>query len=55
VLRDIGVVIPARNGNVVHYTLSEEISGQVIEEAVGAFDQMQPIGGSAGEELSAGV
>lgn len=53
--RDIGVVVPAREGNVVRYTLSDQMSGQVIEQAVGAFDQMQPIGGGAGEELSAGV
>jgi DNA-binding transcriptional ArsR family regulator len=54
VLRDMGVVIPARSGNVVHYTLSEEMSGQVIEDAVSAFDQMQTIKGGEGEELSAG-
>ena len=41
VLRDIGVVIPARNGNIVRYKLSDEVSGQVIEDAVAAFDQMQ--------------
>src|SRR4026208_725878 len=41
VLRDIGVVIPTRSGNVVRYKLSEEVSGQVIEDAVAAFDQMQ--------------
>src|SRR6266508_2534045 len=39
VLRDIGVVTPARSGNVVRYTLSEEVCGQVIEDAVSAFDQ----------------
>jgi DNA-binding transcriptional ArsR family regulator len=55
VLRDIGVVVPARAGNVVRYTLSDQVSGQVIEQAVGAFDQMQTVGGGAGEELSAGV
>ena len=53
VLRDIGVVVPARSGNVVNYKLSDEISGQVIEEAVAAFDQMQKIGGDAGEEATA--
>ena len=41
VLRDIGVVIPARQGNIVRYKLSEEVSGQVIEDAVAAFDRMQ--------------
>ena len=55
VLRDIGVVVPAREGNVVRYTLSDEVSGQVIEDAVAAFDQMEePIEESAGEEVSAG-
>jgi DNA-binding transcriptional ArsR family regulator len=55
VLRDIGVVVPERSGNVVRYTLSEEMNGQVIEEAVGAFDQMETIEDGAGEEVSAGV
>jgi DNA-binding transcriptional ArsR family regulator len=56
VLRDIGVVVPARAGNVVRYTLSDEVSGQVIEDAVAAFDQMeQPIGSGAAEEISAGA
>ncbi|HEV8669602.1 MAG TPA: metalloregulator ArsR/SmtB family transcription factor [Candidatus Limnocylindria bacterium] len=54
VLRDMGVVIPARSGNVVRYTLSEEVNGQVIEDAVSAFDQMQTIKGGDGDELSAG-
>jgi DNA-binding transcriptional ArsR family regulator len=49
VLRDIGVVVPARNGNVVRYTLSDEVSGQVIEDAVGAFDQMQVADGDEQE------
>lgn len=53
VLRDIGVVVPARKGNVVNYKLSDEVSGQVIEEAVAAFDQMQPDDDGAGEEKSA--
>jgi DNA-binding transcriptional ArsR family regulator len=55
VLRDIGVVVPARTGNIVHYKLSEEVSGQVIEDAVSAFDQMTAIRGGEGEELSAGA
>src|SRR5207247_2850356 len=53
VLRDIGVVIPARNGNVVRYTLSEEVNGQVIEVAVCAFDQMKSVHGEEGSELAA--
>jgi DNA-binding transcriptional ArsR family regulator len=56
VLRDIGVVVPAREGNVVRYTLSDQVSGQVIEDAVAAFDQMeQPIGSGVAEEISAGA
>lgn len=53
VLRDIGVVVPARNGNVVNYKLSDEVGGQVIEDAVAAFDQMQQIGAGAGEQEEA--
>jgi DNA-binding transcriptional ArsR family regulator len=53
VLRDIGVVVPARTGNVVNYKLSDEVGGQVIEDAVAAFDQMQAIGERAGEEATA--
>ena len=49
VLRDIGVVIPTRNGNVVRYKLSEEVSGHVIEDAVAAFDQMQVADGEEQE------
>jgi DNA-binding transcriptional ArsR family regulator len=49
VLRDIGVVVPARSGNVVNYKLSDEVGGQVIEDAVAAFDQMQAMGGAAEE------
>src|ERR687897_485476 len=54
VLRDIGVVVPKREGNIVRYTLSAEVSGHVIEEAVSAFDQMQTIAGGADEEASSG-
>ncbi len=54
VLRDIGVVRPARSGNVVRYALSDELDAQVIEHAVSAFDQMQTIKGGDGQELSAG-
>ena len=49
VLRDIGVVVPARSGNVVNYKLSDDVGGQVIEDAVAAFDQMQVPGGAAEE------
>jgi DNA-binding transcriptional ArsR family regulator len=54
VLRDIGVVIPTRRGNVVRYAISDDVDAQVIEDAVSAFDQMQLTKGSDGQELSAG-
>ena len=53
VLRDIGVVVPARSGNVVNYKLSDEVGGQVIEDAVAAFDQMQAVSDGAAEEATA--
>jgi DNA-binding transcriptional ArsR family regulator len=52
VLRDIGVVVPARNGNVVNYRLSSEVPGRIIEDAVAAFDKIQTLSG-AEEEVSA--
>jgi DNA-binding transcriptional ArsR family regulator len=52
VLRDIGVVVPARSGNVVNYKLSDEVSGQVIEDAVAAFDQMQQDDGANAEKTA---
>ena len=54
VLRDIGVVVPARSGNVVNYKLSDEVSGQVIEDAVAAFDQMEQTRVGEGEGITAG-
>ena len=54
VLRDIGVVVPARNGNVVNYKLSDEVGGQVIEDAVAAFDQMEQTRIDQGEGVTAG-
>ena len=37
-----------RRGNVVRYTLSDDISGSIIEEAAAAFDQLQLAGTRAG-------
>jgi DNA-binding transcriptional ArsR family regulator len=54
VLRDLGVVIPTRSGNVVRYTLSNEISAQVIEDAVSAFDQLQGRRADGGELSASG-
>src|SRR5262249_37540921 len=37
VLRDLGVVVATRRGNVVSYVLSKDLPGSVIENAVAAF------------------
>lgn len=42
VLRELGAVIAQRKGNVVRYTLSNDLPGSIIEEAASAFDQLQP-------------
>jgi hypothetical protein len=35
-------VVAVRKSNVVQYTLSNDISGSIIEEAASVFDQLQP-------------
>jgi DNA-binding transcriptional ArsR family regulator len=42
VLRELGAIIPKRKGNVVRYTLSDDLSGTIIEEAASVFDRLQP-------------
>jgi DNA-binding transcriptional ArsR family regulator len=42
VLRELGAVVTHREGNVVRYTLSQDVSGSIIEEAASVFDQLQP-------------
>jgi ArsR family transcriptional regulator len=42
VLRELGAIVAKRKGNVVRYTLSNDMSGSIVEEAVSAFDQLQP-------------
>ena len=44
VLRDLGVVVGQRNGNVVRYSLAPDVTGQVIENAVAAFDELRTAG-----------
>ena len=41
VLRDIGVVVGRRDGNVVRYALSDDVAGLVVENAVSAFDALR--------------
>jgi DNA-binding transcriptional ArsR family regulator len=42
VLRERGAVTSRRKGNVVRYTLSDDMAGSIIEEAAAAFDKLQP-------------
>lgn len=42
VLRDRGAIVANREGRVVRYTLSNDLSGSIIEEAASVFDQLQP-------------
>lgn len=37
VLRDVGAVVPRRNGNVVRYTLGTDVTADVLARAVDAF------------------
>ena len=41
VLRDLGAVVARRDGNVVRYSLAPDVTGQVIENAVAAFDELR--------------
>ena len=41
-LREVGAIVAQRKGNVVRYTLSNDISGSIVEEAASVFDQLQP-------------
>jgi DNA-binding transcriptional ArsR family regulator len=43
VLRDIGAVMRRRDGNVVRYSLAKDVSGEVIEDAVAAFDGLRTV------------
>lgn len=50
VLRDMGAVVAARDGNVVRYSLSPDVTGSVIEQAVAAFDGLKQHSGAAAGE-----
>jgi DNA-binding transcriptional ArsR family regulator len=41
-LREVGAIVAQRKGNVVRYTLSNDISGSIVEKAASVFDQLQP-------------
>jgi DNA-binding transcriptional ArsR family regulator len=42
VLRELGAIVAKRKGNVVRYTLSDDLSGTIIEQAASVFDRLQP-------------
>jgi len=42
VLREHGAIVAKRQGKVVRYTLSNDLSGSIIEEAASLFDPLQP-------------
>jgi DNA-binding transcriptional ArsR family regulator len=42
VLREIGAIVANRKGNIVRYSLSNDLPGSIIEEAASVFDQLQP-------------
>ena len=41
VLRDLGAVVGRRDGNIVRYSLAADLTGQVIADAVSAFDGLR--------------
>jgi DNA-binding transcriptional ArsR family regulator len=47
VLRDLGAVVGRRNGNIVRYSLSPDVNGQVIANAIAAFDELRTAEGAA--------
>lgn len=46
VLRDLGAVEPARDGNVVRYSLTSSLNGEILEDICGQFDRLEE--GTAG-------
>lgn len=42
VLREADVVRPARNGNVVRYTLADDLNAEILEDIDRAFDKLEP-------------
>jgi len=47
VLKEIGAVSSRREGNVVRYSLSPDVNGEVIEKAVSAFERLRVESGAA--------
>ncbi|MEK7862335.1 MAG: hypothetical protein AAB295_03620 [Chloroflexota bacterium] len=40
-LRDLGAVSGIRDGNVVRYSLTADVTGAIIQNAVAAFDDLK--------------
>ena len=47
VLKEIGAVSSQRDGNIVRYTLAPDVNGEVIEQAVSAFERLREETGAA--------
>lgn len=47
VLRDLGAVVATRNGNIVRYSLSSDLNGEVLADCVSAFDRLKKASGGA--------
>jgi DNA-binding transcriptional ArsR family regulator len=47
VLKEIGAVSSRRDGNIVRYSLAPDINGDVIEQAVSAFEKLRVESGAA--------
>ena len=44
VLREVGAVVAKREGNTVRYSLSDEVSADIIENAAASFDRLEVTG-----------
>jgi DNA-binding transcriptional ArsR family regulator len=41
VLRDVGAVVPTRQGNIVRYALSTSVSAEILEDIGRSFDRLE--------------
>jgi len=48
VLRDVGAVVRRREGNVVRYSLSDDVTAEILEDAADAFDRLAAASGEGG-------
>ena len=47
VLRDVGAAVPARQGNIVRYSLSQNVSAKVLADVGHAFERLDDNSGEA--------